>query len=50
LTPAIAVLAGGILCMVGVSLLALLLPTLRVYDVRSPVVEPPAATIIGSSG
>jgi MFS family permease len=46
-TPEIAVLAGGILCMLGVSLLALLLPSLRAYDVRAPVVEHPAAIIIG---
>jgi hypothetical protein len=46
-TPAIAVFAGGILCVLGVSLLALLLPSLRAYDVRAPVVEQPAAKIIG---
>ncbi len=33
-TPDIAVLSGGILCLLGVSLLALLLPSLRAYDAR----------------
>jgi hypothetical protein len=34
-TPSISVLSGGILCVLGVSLLALALPQLRRYDNRN---------------
>jgi hypothetical protein len=45
LTPSISVLSGGILCVVGVSLLALALPHLRRYDNRSwPLEQRSAAT------
>lgn len=40
-TPGVAALTGGILCMLGVSLLALLLPSLRAYDAREQPDERP---------
>lgn len=46
-TPAIAVLSGGLLCVLGVSLLALLLPSLRAYDARSPLLDHPLPHITG---
>jgi MFS family permease len=40
-TPSLAVLSGGVLCVVGVGLLALLLPSLRHYDQRTrPLTQP----------
>lgn len=49
-SPGIAVLAGGILCMLGVGLLALWLPSLRAYDARDAreqPVESPSAALTG---
>jgi MFS family permease len=46
-TPGFAVLSGGILCVLGVSLLALLVPSLRNYDTREQPLEHPSRTIAG---
>jgi hypothetical protein len=48
--PAFAVLSGGILCVLSVSLLALALPQLRSYDNRAGAVAPAPArsTAMGS--
>lgn len=46
-TPGVAVLSGGLLCLLGVSLLALLLPSLRAYDARSPLVGHAVPKITG---
>lgn len=43
-SPGIAVLSGGILCVLGVGLLALRLPSLRAYDARYQPGEPLSAT------
>jgi MFS family permease len=45
LTPALAVLTGGVLCVLGVSLLALLLPSLRAYDAHPQAHENPVPAI-----
>jgi hypothetical protein len=49
-TPGIAVVSGGIFCLLGVSVLALLLPTLRTYDALEAQEQPadhPSLTMTG---
>jgi MFS family permease len=48
-TPNLAVLSGGLLCVAGVGLLAVMVPSLRRYDRRHASAEPPSASVAEAS-